>query len=196
MKRAFWWSLVAWFIFAGLQVYGILRQGLGWAFVRYEAPSWLGVWPGFFLTILVFTGWKSIYKGSYLAGEAAAVRTVSRLKGEEPPGAPCPGCGVLALDTAEVCPACGWVLRDIQVVHPIESLQGAESSVPSVLYVLAVVGSFLVGALATGALSEDQFQNDLLLIGTFLAGCAVSLIAAFAAIARYARSQSSRRGAA
>jgi hypothetical protein len=187
VKRSLAWSLLAWVVFAALQVYGIRRQGLNWEVAWNEAPSWLGIWPGFFLTIWFFTSRKSVQKQAFLTGEAAAERALASRTGGLRPSAPCPQCGMLTLLTVERCPSCGVLLRDIQIVHPLELLPGAQRSVPSVLDVLAVIVSMFAGVGTLYLIGEKRFlENDLLMIGGFMGGFSVAMVGSFAVIARWA----------
>lgn len=94
-----------------------------------------------------------------------------------------------------VCARCGTRFRAIEVVHFVELLPGARESVPSVLYVIAVVTSFVLGGVAVaivGLVDEELLQNDTWLIGTFLLGAGGALFALFALIGAWARRRSRR----
>ncbi len=72
MLRSAIWSAIATVAFAGLQVYGIKSQGLGWPAIRAEAPYWLALWPGFFFTILVLPLAPRLFIASRSWGESLA----------------------------------------------------------------------------------------------------------------------------
>lgn len=190
VKRSIVWSGVATLAFAILQIYGIRSQGHDWPIVFREAPYWLVVWPGFFLTILVFTGgWRrEVHKRAYLAGERWVAQREADARGGVLPSSRCPRCGALNPTIELSCRSCGLTLRQIEVVHPVERLAGAKHSVPSTLYVVAVLASFGVGALTLLAIGEERFLDNLaLMIGGFMGGVAVSLTLFVFIISRWAQ---------
>jgi hypothetical protein len=190
LKRSIVWSGVAVLAFSLLQVYGIRRQGLGWEAVFSEAHYWLWMWPGFFLTIFVFTGgWrKDIHTRAHLAAERWLAEKQADAQGGSLPSASCPRCGALNPTIEVSCQGCGLTLRHIEFVEPLEQLAGAKHSVPSVLYVAAVLASFGVGALTLFAIGEERFlENTALMIGGFMGGAAVSLTLFVFAISRWAQ---------
>ena len=190
MKRSLVWSGIALLVFSLLQVYGIRSQGHGWPVVLREAHYWLWVWPGFFLTIFVFTGgWrKDLHQRAHLASERWVSEKLADARGGVLPSVTCPRCGALNPTIELSCRSCGLRLRQIEVAEPLEQLAGAKHSVPSVLYVLAFVASFGCGALTLFAIGEERFlENTALMIGGFMGGAAVSLTVLVFIISRWAQ---------
>ena len=190
LKRSVVWSAVAVLVFSLLQVYGIRSQGHSWSVVFREAHYWLWVWPGFFLTIFVFTGgWrKDLRQSAHLAGERWVTEKLADARGGLLPSSSCPRCGTLNPTIEVCCQSCGLTLRQIDSAEPLEQLAGAKHSVPSVLYVLAFVASVGVGALTLFAIGEDRFlENTALMIGGFMGGAAVSLTCFVFIISRWAQ---------
>jgi hypothetical protein len=175
--------------FVLLQIWGVRSQGHDWPIVFREAWFWLVLWPGFFLTILFFTGgWRRrIQKRAFLKGERWATQRQADARGGVVPSERCPKCGALNENTQEKCRSCGLTIRKIEIVHPVELLAGAKHSAPSFLYVLAVLVSMGVGALTLLAIGEERFlENLFLLIGGFMGGAAVSLTVLVFFISRWA----------
>lgn len=70
-------------------------------------------------------------------------------------------------------------------VHWVENLPGAQESLPSVVWVVAFVASFILGGVAValiGLVDQELLQNDTYLIGGFLVGAGGSLLAFYALI--------------
>jgi hypothetical protein len=102
----------------------------------------------------------------------------------------CPQCRINNPSTELMCRACGTPLRDVHLVDPLERLAGAQHSVPSVLYVGAVVASVGVGAITLYLIGEDRFLENLwLLVGGFMGGVTVSLTLFVFLISRWAKAK-------
>ena len=109
-----------------------------------------------------------------------------------PDGAACPRCGSFNPPVAIHCILCGLQLKNVEVVHWAELLPGARESLPSVLYVVAVLLSFVIGGLVValiGFWNRDLLQENWVLIGGFFLGAGAGLLGSFALI----RSWVSRR---
>ena len=75
--------------------------------------------------------------------------------------------------------------RNREVVHIVDLLPGARESLPSVVYVVTVIGSFLFGAgtvVLIGLVDQELLQKDSYLIGGFLVGASASLLGFFTLI--------------
>lgn len=75
--------------------------------------------------------------------------------------------------------------RSREVVHIVDLLPGARESLPSVVYVLSVIGSFILGGVTValiGLVDQELLQRDGFLIGGFLFGAGASLFGFFALI--------------
>lgn len=75
--------------------------------------------------------------------------------------------------------------RNREIVHIVDLLPGARESLPSVVYVGAVIGSFIFGGVTValiGLVDQELLQEDGFLIGGFLVGAAASLLGFFALI--------------
>lgn len=195
MKRAFVWSGIATLAFALLQIHGLRSQGHDGSIVFREAHFGLVVWPGFFVTILVFTSGfgKDVQKRAYLAGERLVENRRPAPRGGNLPTVSCPGCGAANPRIALACHRCGITLREIEVVHPLETLAGAKHSAPSLLYLIGAVASGGCGALTLYAIGEERFlESTGLMIGGFMGGMAVSLTLFFFLISRWAEKKYGR----
>jgi hypothetical protein len=172
-KAAAIWSTVATLVIMGLQV-----------LVDSRAPSvsvndvtwWLLLWPIFFLAIWILTSWRELYKQGFELGADWEARRAAA--GPTPPvEAVCPRCGFANAKMAVHCTGCGLLLKQIEVVHVVELLPGARQSVPSALYVVAIVGSFCVGGLTLALIGQERFlDNDVLMIGGFMGGTTAALL--------------------
>ncbi len=70
---------------------------------------------------------------------------------------------------------------------PLGLLPGAQRSLPSVLYVLALPVSAVAGGVVLYLIGEERIrEHPWLMIGSFMAGCSISLVACAAAIVRWA----------
>lgn len=75
--------------------------------------------------------------------------------------------------------------RRRDVVHIVDLLPGARESLPSAVYVVAVIASFILGGVTValiGLVDQELLQDDRFLIGGFLFGASASLLGFFALI--------------
>jgi hypothetical protein len=180
VARALVWSVVITVIFGALQTYGIRRQGLSYEKALEEAPFWLMLAPIWFGMILFLSYRRPLQKGVHLAAERATTRAIEAATGRPAPQAACPSCGVLNLTIDTTCKGCGRLLRQIEVVHVLETLPGGTESSSSLLYFGSIVGSLLAGV--GGVWFTDAVlhsESDLLLAAGFFVPCIVVLFAGF-----------------
>jgi hypothetical protein len=194
-KPALLWSSVAVAIIIGLQVYVDHSRGVSLRGSLGEAQMWLTFWPIFFFAIWGLTSWRELYGKSFEMGTNAATRAAAAT-GVGTRGAPCPKCGFASPVTAIHCVRCGGRLREVEVVHVLETLPGARDSVTSILYVLAFVGAFVTGGITIvlmEVVKKEWLENDLLMLSGFLVGATAGLLLFGWLIRRRVRGQAGRR---
>lgn len=186
-RRALAWATGATLAILALDLGVRVSAGMTAREALVATAWWLTLWPIFFLTIWGFINWRHINRR---LEEFEAERVVRAAASEpwSPDSALCRRCGYPNPSVALKCAHCGAELRRIEVVHTWELLPGAQESTPAVLYVVAIILSFFLGAGAVALLAlanPHLIDNDIVMVGTFLAAAFLTLAGAVEMMRRY-----------
>jgi hypothetical protein len=179
------WSGIAVLLIAVSQVLIDAKRGRPFSDAAAGVLPWVLMWPLFFLLVLLMTSWRRLSAKSYeIVADFMARRSASGASA----GERCPQCGFPNPRSAVHCVRCRRRLRQVEVIHVLETLPGARQSVPSLLYALAVLLSLGGGAVTLVLIGQERFlESEIVMIGGFLAGTAVSLVAFFLLIRIWVR---------
>ncbi len=186
-RRALAWATGTTLAICALDVGIRISAGMAVRPALLAAAWWLLLWPMFFLTIWGLINWRHISRRV----EQFEVNRAVRAAASEPwsaDSALCRKCGYPNPAIALKCAHCGVEVRRLEVTHVWEQLPGAQESGPAIFYVVAIVLSFFLGAGAVAVvalINPRLIDNDIVMVGTFLAVAFFTLVGAVEAMRRY-----------